>query len=144
MSEPLHIMTTTLEAFPNQLLALCIWREARNQSRMAKLGVKWIILNRVANPKGPYVHCSTVVQTILCPLQFSSFNPDDANAKLLPNPIHAEDFAAFIQCCEVVDSQDPDPTGGATHYFSTDIAPPSWADPAKQTATVGNFRFYKL
>ena len=64
-------------------------------------------------------------------------------AKLAPNPAHAEDWAAFIQCCEVADSQDADPTAGATHYFSMEIPPPSWADPEKQTATIGRFRFYK-
>lgn len=134
----------TLDQYSNLLLALAIWREARSQDRQAMLGVKHVILNRVAHPAGPYARCPDVVSTILCPYQFSSFNVEDPNATRLPNPKYPNDWMAWEECCAVVDSGDPDPTGGANYYFSVGIVPPNWAEPSKFTVQIGAFRFYKL
>jgi len=134
----------TSETYPQFLLALCIWREARGQSRLAKLGVKHVILNRVAEPKGPYRKCSDLVRTILAPYQFSSFLRADLNSSRLPDPNSAGDWKAWLECCDVVDSTEPDPTGGATHYFSVDIMPPAWAEPSMFTKAIGAFRFFRI
>lgn len=137
-------MPPTADHYSQVLLALCIWREARNQSKPAKTGVKHVILNRVADPKGPYRNCTDIVQTILKPYQFSSFLPKDANASLLPDPCKPAEWKAWLECCDVVDSSEADPTSGATHYFSVDIAPPAWATPDKFTIALGAFRFYRI
>ena len=125
-------------------MALCIWREARGQSELAQAAIKHVIVNRVRNPVGPFVKCHDVVSTILCPYQFSSFNRNDPNSSLIPNPVNVADWEAWKQVCFVVDEYQEDPTGGANYYFSVNITPPSWADPAKQTAQIGPFRFFKL
>ena len=129
---------------PGMLLALCIWREARGQSPEAWAGVKHVILNRAANPKGPYSHCADVVSNILAPFQFSSFNPGTPEAGLLPNPAHTADFTAWLNICDLVDRQTADQTQGATHYFSVDIEPPAWASPEHFTVQIGAFRFFRL
>lgn len=133
-------MTPTAEAYPRVLLALCLYREARGESRDAKIGVKHVILNRLANPKPPYAHCDTIPKVILDPKQFSSFNRLDPNSSFMPLGIEA----VWLSCCEVVDTDTQDPTGRATHYYSTNIPPPKWADPAKFTVQIGAFRFYEL
>src|SRR5437879_2493222 len=101
---------STIDTYPNILLALCIWREARGQDTAVKSGVKHVILNRAVRPSGPYVHCPDVVSNILAPYQFSSFNRNDPNASLLPNPKNSVDWEAWVQCCAVVDMEDVDPT----------------------------------
>lgn len=141
----------TAETYPNILLALCIWREARNQSRDARVGVKHVIMNRAARPAGPYRRCKTIQQNILqgaypskLPAQFSSFNHSDPNSSLLPNEDYAADWAAWLDCCAIVDEIEPDPTGGATYYFDTNIPAPRWADPKQFTVQIGKLRFYAL
>lgn len=137
-------MISTSDSYPSFLAALCLWREARGESLWTQIAIKHVLLNRVAHPFGPYRHCQDLVSTILCPAQFSSFNADDPNAKLLPNPAHAADWRAWLQCCGVVDRGEEDPTGGATHYFDDSIPAPAWADPSKLTIKIGRFSFYRL
>lgn len=137
-------MTPTAAAYPNFILALAIWREARNESLVARRGVKHVILNRVKNPKPPYAKRFDIVRQVFAPAQFESFSGGNSQASLLPNPDHATDYAAFLSCCELADADDADPTRGATHYYSIDIPPPAWADPMKLTARLGVFRFYAL
>ena len=131
---------TTYEAYPNFIAALCLWREARGQKMDAQRGVLHVILNRAA--AGFRGHDPVTV--VLAPYQFSSFNPNDPNAHLLPNPKQTQDWEAWLDCCSLVDSPGDDPTGGAVMYES--CAPgelPAWATDDKRTATIGPFRFYR-
>jgi hypothetical protein len=131
---------TTADAYNNVLRALMLFREARGQSYDAKRGVLHVELNREA--KGFRGH--DAVSVILWPMQFSSFNANDPNAHLLPNPKNAMDWAAWLDCCALVDSPGDDPTGGAVMYESCDSdSLPAWADDNKRTATIGPFRFYR-
>jgi len=139
------------DQYPNVLLALCLWREARGQSLEVKRAIRWVILNRVAHPSGPFVACRDLVSTILCPRQFSSFNAGDPNAAKMPSPKNPADWAAWLACCAVVDEPTEDAsgasldtTGGANYYFDTSIQPPAWADPLKLTKQIDTTRFYKL
>jgi hypothetical protein len=65
------------------LLALCGWREARNQGRVGMTAVCWSVRNRVFHPA---IHWwgQSWQGVILHPYQYSSFNHDDPNALLLP------------------------------------------------------------
>ncbi len=127
-------------AYPQVLSALCIWREARGESLAAKLGVWWVLRNRSTDPAGRWP--TDIVKVITQPKQFSSFNTGDPNAVKFPGIADA----AWLDCCAVVESSDPDPTGSANHYHSlTPATPwPNWADPAKLTVTIGPFKFYRL
>ena len=135
---------STVESYERVLLALAIWREARGQSREAKAAVKHVVLNRAANPRGPFAKCPDVVSNILQPAQFSSFNRGDANAAVLPNPRNPGDWKAWLECCAVVDEDQPDPVDGSNYYFSVDIPAPSWAAPSKFIRQIGAFRFFRL
>ena len=130
----------TAESYGSILKALCLFREARGQSQDAKRGVLHIILNRAA--AGFRGH--DAVSVILWPMQFSSFNANDPNAHLLPNPKNTQDWAAWLDCCALVDSPGDDPTGGAVMYEScASDELPAWATDDKRTATIGPFRFYR-
>ena len=60
------------------LLPMVLWGEARGESNFTKLCILWVIKNRTARRH------STMMEEILRPKQFSSFNHDDPNlAKLL-------------------------------------------------------------
>jgi spore germination cell wall hydrolase CwlJ-like protein len=133
---------TTSNSYENVLAALCLWREARGQSAAAKAAILAVIRNRVADKRWP----NTLTGVILQPLQFSSFNSGDPNATQMPNPKNAADWAAWTECCNVVDTPlIADPTMGATNYESCEPGKlPSWAQPSKLTVQIGPFRFYKL
>ena len=144
-------MVTLLDQYESILLALCMWREARGQSRRAKIAVKHVILNRAANPRGPYHNCHTVTQNVLrgaypskASAQFSSFNRKDLNSSLLPDPGYRQDWRAWIECCSIVEEGTDDPTGGATHYYDRSIDPPYWATADNWSCQIGDFMFHKL
>ena len=117
---------------------LCLYREARGETDDAKRGVYHVLLNRVADGRFP----DSLAEVVLQRKQFSSFNPGDPNAVLIP---HTTD-PAWIACCAVAAAPGDDPTGGATHYhsYSNPDSYPAWADPAKHTVDIGHFHFYKL
>lgn len=126
---------TTAESYERVLLALTIWREARGEPREAKRGVAHVILNRVRSRRFPRMLAGVILQ----PRQFSSYNGNDPNAVKFPKP----DEPAWLECCAVADDPGDDPTGGAVLYHSAMPAPPKWADPARLTAQIGAFRFYR-
>lgn len=123
--------------------ALCLWREARGASMSAKAAIWQVILNRVADKRWP----NTIHDVVTQPLQFSSFNATDVNVTAWPTERHPLDWQAWLDCQSVVAlTIGGDPTNGATNYESLPdtVKKPSWCDPAKITATIGPFRFYKL
>lgn len=130
------------QAYKVILLALCIWREAQNQTRDAQLAVGCTIRNRVKQPRWWGHDWESV---ILCDKQYSSFNHGDVNATKMP----AGAAPAWEQCCEVAqeiyEELRADFTGGCTHYYdrSLDATPPSWAKDMLHVCNVGDFRFYK-
>lgn len=115
------------------LLWLVAWREARGESATAQLGVMWSVRNRAAKPSW---WGNSIVSVILKPFQYSSFNANDPNATKLP----AEKDAAWLQIQKL---DGPDPTQGATHYYSTDIPEPEWAAQMTCTASIGSLKFYR-
>ncbi len=126
--------------------ALCLFREARGESMPAKAAMLAVIRNRAADSQCRWPR--TTIGVITQPLQFSSFNSNDPNAKVWPTPGgNPGAWQAWIECCDVVTvPMTADPTDGATNYEAMpDGAPrPSWADSAKQTVQIGKTRFYKL
>lgn len=128
---------TLLDRF---MLALCVYREASNQSYAGKLLVAQVIANRVHDKRWP----STYVGVITQKLQFSSFNANDPNNSRWPK----DDDAAWVQCVEAADAvlAQPTPTPSftsATHYH-TKAVKPSWADETKIVQVEGDHIFYDL
>lgn len=134
-------MFTAEQCYELSLLMLCVWREARGEPNDAKLGVAWTIKNRVALQSWMG---RTYPQVILKPFQFTSFNPGDPNAARFPLP--PADIA-YADCLTAAKSAyqglGADPTGGATHYYDTSIAPPKWTQGATKTIQIGKLVFYK-
>lgn len=131
----------TFEYYPDILTALCLWREARSTDNAARTGILHVILNRAKSK----FRGSDPISVILWPMQFSSFNSNDRNSSLLPDPKNPADWKAFEQCCLVVDAPGNDPTFGAVMYHSYPIGSPDWpvwAVESKHTATIGPFKFY--
>jgi len=126
------------------LLALVIWREARGESLPAKLGVAWVVRNRVQRPGWwgkDWISC------VLKPFQFSSFNATDPNAVRWPSPLDTSWEASLQIAADVYAGRGQDPTSGAVYYFdrSLDNNPPAWAIDGSNahTADIGNLHFYR-
>jgi spore germination cell wall hydrolase CwlJ-like protein len=123
------------------LLALMVWREARGEPYEAKLGVAWTAVNRAKRPSwwgGP-----SIASVILKRSQFTSFMPGDPNALKFPLPDDPSWPDSYRAAVAAYTGAEPDPTAGATHYFSTNIVPPGWASFMTETARLGNFCFFR-
>ena len=124
------------------LTALCCWREARNQTAKARLGVIWTINNRAAVSSWWNNHSVyDPVAVILQPKQYSSFNEGDPNATKFP----ASTDSVFQDIKLMAISPGQDPTGGATHYIDRSLwdNPPEWASQMTHTCDIDSLRFFK-
>ncbi len=142
-----------IDQYSNFMAALCVWREARNQSPPARLGIWHVIHNRVGRP----LFRPSVVRVVLQPQQFSSFNANDPNAVKFPNEANALDWQAWQEILEMVEDQiadlvglGPDPTQGAVYYETFALAELDdirakhpWFSVDRLTATIGAVRFYR-
>jgi spore germination cell wall hydrolase CwlJ-like protein len=141
--------TITEMTYDDFMLALCIWREGRGQSKAALSGIAAVVRNR-ANQPGRWPN--TIPGVILQHAQFSSFNSTDPNSAKFPIPPSGAHFSPFgdwqawLDCLEVVSGSPSDPTAGATNYESIEdpAKRPEWAEPSRMTAQIGAFRFYRL
>ena len=120
------------------LTAICLWREARGESKRAIRAIYWVIQNRVLDSRWPRTHAEVILQ----PKQFSSFMAGDPNSSRFPTPSSGRDWDAYWTCVEVVQDPGTDPTGGANHYESCpDDHEPRWA--INVIHREGPFEFYK-
>lgn len=131
-------MIDATNAYDFILAALCVWREARGETKEAKLGVAYTLVNRAAKPRwwGKSIH-----EVVLKPMQYSSFNHDDKNAVKWPS-----DDSTWKDCTDAVleamSGAVPDPTHGATHYHDNSIATPGWATTMEPKGQIGALSFY--
>ena len=132
-------MSLTAEAYQSVIPALAIWREARGEVYVAKLGVAWVIRNRANDERRwPTDPAEVVTQ----PRQFAAFNRSDQNSTKWPRA----DDESWEDSCIAWESHEPDPTGGANHYHSYRNPKyyPKWAKSSKLTAEIGAFKFYRF
>lgn len=129
---------------PAQLLALCIWREARGETQLARVGVGKTVTNRCAiAPAQGFGH--TIDTNVLKPYAFSSFNRGDVNASKFPFDLDSTWQACQLAAKAAIDASHPDPTRGAIFYHDSSLtaAPHAWG-PVKLTAEIGRLKFYNL
>jgi spore germination cell wall hydrolase CwlJ-like protein len=138
---------TRITAWELTLLALCAWREARDQGYDGMLAVAWSIRNRVIKPGNKWWG-NDWEEVIEKPWQFSSFNANDPNAKLLPgDPSKDTSWDNALRAAErAYLGIGVDPTMGATHYYNPKVitTPPAWVN-AQGTMfkiAVKDHRFY--
>jgi N-acetylmuramoyl-L-alanine amidase len=132
-------------------LARTIWGEARNQGRTGMIAVAWVIRNRVGmdlhNDGKPDWWGEGYEGVCLRKWQFSCWNPGDPNEpylrgrKAIPGRQYAEAREAALAAMH---AYEPDPTGGATHYYAPKVVKaPAWVKGATKAATIGGHIFYK-
>ena len=108
----------------SDLLALCIYREARGEQILGKRGVAWTVMNRLARHSW---FGTTVREVILHPWQFSSFNESDPNSDVWPR----DTDPVWVDCVDEAETaiagESEDPTHGAIYYFSPPLTAPPHA-----------------
>jgi len=133
-------------------LARTIWGEARNQGRGGMIAVAWCIRNRVDmdlhDDGKPDWWGEGYTGVCRAPWQFSCWNKNDPNfpylvsQKLIP-------AGQFMECREAalaaINSHEPDPTGGATHYYNPKAVSktPAWVKGSTRTTQIGAHIFFK-
>lgn len=145
---PLAPLNEPFLSDPTQLLALCIWREARGESIAAKTGVAHVILNRCAMSPAQGFE-PTIEGNILKPWAFSSFMDGDPNSVKYPEPedqyLLRELDPSWTDSLAVARTPGEDPTGGAVFYFSAPLTDPPAAWGSVEVSTViGGLTFCRI
>jgi hypothetical protein len=141
------------------VVAKTIYGEARGEGIRGMLAVVCVIRNRVQHPR---VRWWGVGWTGVCmaPFQFSCWNANDPNRKMLEsipefgaNARFPRFDRAYEIATEIVDPDSiphlapgsawPDITKGADHYHTVSVSP-NWADGRKPVARLGTHIFYRL
>jgi spore germination cell wall hydrolase CwlJ-like protein len=133
------------------VLARTLWGEARGEGLAGQIAVAWSIRNRVEmdlhNDGKPDWWGEGYAGVCQKAWQFSCWNKNDPNfpylsgAKQIP---FRELAQARIAADQVIDGKQPDPTGGATHYYATTMPKaPAWAAKAKRRLKMGHHIFFK-
>jgi spore germination cell wall hydrolase CwlJ-like protein len=129
------------------ILARTLWGEARGESLAGQIAVAWTIRNRVNDGKTKSWWGEGYAGVCQAKYQFSCWNSNDPNFVYLSGakPIPAGQFAQAQKAADLVmSSAEPDPTGGATHYYAIAMkTAPAWAAKAKQTLKLGGHAFFK-
>ncbi len=109
------------------LLAKCVYAEARGESYVGQVAVASVILNRVKSPKFP----NTISGVIYQPYAFTCVN--DGQINLTPNQ------TAFNAAQDAMNGWDP--TYGAIYYYNPKTATSSWIRSRTTTITIGKHVF---
>ena len=128
-----------------EILAKTIYGEARGESVAGMEAVANVILNRVKmNLIQSMWWGKSIEEVCLKPKQFSCWNQDDPNFKILQNDLSQN---PIYQICERIAKRAlagvlKDNTNGATHYHSF-TCHPLWARHLVPCAQIGHHLFYK-
>lgn len=124
------------------ILARTIWGEARGEHFEGKVAVGHVVLNRA---KAQHRRETTIAGVATEPFQFSCWNPDDPNRnKLEEVSLNDRFFRASLKAALIaIEEQErgEDPTGGATHYHTTQVSP-VWSAGKAPSAKIGSHLFY--
>ena len=118
-------------------LAKTIYGEARGESIETMLAVGWVIRNRLQAKR----YGSTYKDVVLQPKQFSCWNKDDPNYKVIKRSIRGRLWEVCIGVAVVViqSAAKHNPVTGVRHYYdkSMDSNPPYWAEEGEYMAVYG-------
>lgn len=130
------------------LLACCIYAEARGEPHIGKEAVASVVMNRSKRRK------QSVKEVILAPSQFSWTRPGDTNYNrtLAAYNLRTPEFMTCLAVAEqALAGTLIDPTHGADHYLNVALTRilrkgrlPRWAEEGKVTAVIGKHTFLKL
>lgn len=128
-------------AYDKAIAVITVAAEASNQSHPARQGVAASIFNRLADGR----FGTTIAAICLKRFQYSEWNGDASDNANLERVAKLPDGDPVILDCAVAYDEaaaGKDPTGGATHYHDTSIAPPNWTQGATRTCQIGALIFY--
>jgi N-acetylmuramoyl-L-alanine amidase len=131
-------------AFDRTFGTATVYCEASDQAQDCQLGVAYSELNRLRTGR----FGSTMAEICLKRKQYSEWNGDPVNnANLLRVAAISDSDPVLLQCAAMYDAAESgglaDPTDGATHYYDTSIAPPTWTVGATKTVQLGRLVFWK-
>jgi hypothetical protein len=130
-----------LEAEERNCLAEAIYYEARSESRIGRMAVADVVLNRVASPVYPDSICGVVYQgserRTGCQFSFTC----DGSMKAHRNQRQWRE-AELLAGAVLAGVRKP-VTRYATHYHANYVSPP-WAENLSPTATIGTHKFYRF
>ena len=132
-------------AYDKQIAAITTYCEASNQQQETRRCVMHTFFNRMR--LNPARYGRTVAAVCLKRYQYSEWNADAVDNANLERGANAPDGdPIMLECAALFDEAESggiDPTGGATHYYDTSIAPPAWTIGAVRTNQSGSIIFYK-
>lgn len=121
--------------------ARTMWQECRGEPLEGREAVAHVIKNRLETGRwGP-----SLASVCLWRGQFSGwYMPHDPNFEGACNLGEgAPALTAMRALIQGAMSGEPDPTGGATHYYADTIPAPAWVEGATFCCQIGHHRFYK-
>ncbi len=123
------------------VLTRTVYGEARGESQDGQAAVAWVILNRAK--KGRTYMGKNIKEVCLKPSQFSCWNSNDPNRKLLVTlDTNNETYKRIRKIVEeVLNETRADNTHDSTHYHTSRVEP-SWAKGKNPVVTIGNHLFY--
>lgn len=126
-------------AFSIELGVATIVMEASNQGEDVLLAVAFVLLNRIKDGRWG----TNLASVCLAPEQFSCWNTKDPNRKRIAE-MRNDDPNLLTAKKVLLDASNgaPDPSLGATHYYSTDIPEPDWVPGARFLVQLQDIRFY--
>ncbi len=130
-----------IDAEERTCLAEAIYYEARSESRVGRMAVADVILNRVASPVYPDSICDVVYQgserRTGCQFSFTC----DGSMKARRNQRQWRE--AELLAGAVLAGVKAPVSRNATHYHASYVSPP-WADNLSPTAVIGAHKFYRF
>ena len=135
-------MNSRLEALvklDNNLLHLAktIYGEARGENIETMLAVGWVVRNRLQAKR----YGNSYKDVVLQPKQFSCWNKDDPNYKVIKGAIKGRVWEVCIGVAIVVmqSVEKHNPVMGVRHYYdkSMDSNPPYWIEDGEYMAVYG-------
>ena len=109
------------------LLARCVYAEARGETYQGQVAVAAVVLNRVKSPSFP----NTIAGVIYQPYAFSSVN--DGQINLTPNK------TAISAAQDALNGWDP--TYGCLYFYNASTSTSKWIYNRKTVVTIGNHVF---
>ena len=123
-----------------EILAKTIYGEARGEGLSGMEAIANVVMNRVHKKNW---WGQTISEVCLKPKQFSCWNENDPNGKLIKGDLTTD--SVFQVCCRIakraIKGLLPDITKGSTHYHALSVNP-AWANRLVPNAQIGNHLFY--
>ncbi|WP_010297196.1 cell wall hydrolase [Candidatus Odyssella thessalonicensis] len=132
-----------------QILARTIYGEARGEYYRVDGGLASLIaVGNVVNNryKQQSWYGKTIAEVCQKPYQFSCWNPNDPNQKLITTTIMDPLFDICLDVADrIIKDEWPDLTRGCDHYHAASMATfPTWSLSSKPQLKIGQHIFYNL